>query len=614
MNHGRVLTLIALAASIGACGPSSGRPEHGVGYKYVPEHHKAFSFLGSGGAGGVIQRLAPDDTTTMPTVPTSVDNSQWNPPVGDQGEIGSCAAWSTGYSAGGYLSNQGGSGPQLFAPMYVYDQASAGCIDCGMELIQAFGFTQHGLLPAAAYDAVVPTFVNYTASVPTLGVDAAANDLIGGEPGLPAPTQGLATYQQIFDATPSATPCAGAAGASTAIQVAISQAYPVVIAIPVFPEFDNYNGVTPVAAPTAEEQSRGGHAIMCSKFDANGLWCQNQWGATWGAAGWVQLSWGFVDQCTYEADLGTALVAAGSTTQLPTINSPATGSTLSGSVTFDVSITAQVQYAWIAQVNSGLIGMLSPGTGTDYTMLLDTTSLPDTSGWIALIAQTEDANGNLAQSTPIEVQIRNVAPANPVPVILTPTPGTTVTEPIAVSGSILVPPELQHGESVMPCTSVSDPARRRRRLCSANAALRAAGNDTATQVYYPETYAYTFDPSPFANGSHALSSVCVDAGGQMHASAPVAIMIGSGIAILITAPAAGSTVAGVAGVSVTVANVLSAGGTVALYVDAYAAAVGTTPVTTTGTVTPSFNWDTTHLFNRDAFAQGWSTPTPARAT
>ncbi|HUJ57555.1 MAG TPA: Ig-like domain-containing protein [Kofleriaceae bacterium] len=573
----------AVIVLLAACGPTP-QHEHGTGYTYIPAHHASFSFLGTG-APGIIQRALPD-------APTSADHTQWNPPVGDQGQLGTCAAWSTGYSVGGYLSNQAGSGTQLFAPMYIYDQAAAGCPDCGMEIGEAFGFTENGYVTAATYDAAVPSFTSYQASIPTIGVDAAANDL-AGHAAVPTPTEALATYQLIFDAPPSTSDCAGAAGASSAIQVAISQAYPVVIALPVFPEFDNYDGVHPVQPPGAGELSRGGHAIMCTKFDADGLWCQNQWGAAWGAAGSVQLSWAFVDQCLYEADIGTALTSAGRTTPLPAITAPATGSTLTGSVTFDVSIPGPVQAAWIEQVNGGVLGTLAAtGTGTDYAVQLDSHTLPDGS-WIGIVAKAQDAAGNVAQSPPIEVQVENQV-TSPVPVILAPAAGATITEPTTVSGSIAVPLAMQHGPLATgtPCASVAialDGA------TLGNATLTSGGNDTATDAYYPQTFAYPFAPAAFANGVHALSATCVDGKGASYASAPVTIAIGSGIALAVTAPGAGATVSGAVPFTATVANVLSAGGTIALYDGA--TAVSTTAVTTTGTVTSDISWDTTLAYD-----------------
>ena len=53
--------------------------------------------------------------------PASADISQYNPPVGDQGQIGDCTTWAFGYAMGGYLAAQAGA-TQEFAPMYIFTQ------------------------------------------------------------------------------------------------------------------------------------------------------------------------------------------------------------------------------------------------------------------------------------------------------------------------------------------------------------------------------------------------------------------------------------------------------------------------------------------------------------
>src|SRR5208283_6032433 len=110
--------------------------------------------------------------------------------------------------------------------------------------------------------------------------------------------------------------------------------------IPVPPEFDNYDGVHPVQPPTATEVSRGGHMLLCTKYDTAGLWCHNSWGTSWGAGGLVQLSWAFVEQCIWETDTGLGI--AGTQTQSPltvNITSPSKGQTVSGTLPITVIVT-----------------------------------------------------------------------------------------------------------------------------------------------------------------------------------------------------------------------------------------------------------------------------------
>ena len=62
--------------------------------------------------------------------PASVDLSQWAPPVGNQGQVGSCAAWALGYYLRGWYANKYGNYPAAspggFSAMFVYNLATGG--------------------------------------------------------------------------------------------------------------------------------------------------------------------------------------------------------------------------------------------------------------------------------------------------------------------------------------------------------------------------------------------------------------------------------------------------------------------------------------------------------
>src|SRR4051794_39968992 len=59
-------------------------------------------------------------------LPADVDLTPWAMPVGDQGQVNSCAAWATDYSAMGYWMNKQGIAGGGLAPMYTYSQVTAG--------------------------------------------------------------------------------------------------------------------------------------------------------------------------------------------------------------------------------------------------------------------------------------------------------------------------------------------------------------------------------------------------------------------------------------------------------------------------------------------------------
>src|SRR5579862_4035729 len=60
------------------------------------------------------------------SLPASVDLTAYAMPVGNQGGVGSCAAWASDYSALGYWENKQGISGGALAPMYTYSQVTGG--------------------------------------------------------------------------------------------------------------------------------------------------------------------------------------------------------------------------------------------------------------------------------------------------------------------------------------------------------------------------------------------------------------------------------------------------------------------------------------------------------
>ena len=56
------------------------------------------------------------------TLPASVDLSTYAVPVGHQGSVGSCVAWTIDYAMMGLYSTHDGKAGQPFNPMYTYSQ------------------------------------------------------------------------------------------------------------------------------------------------------------------------------------------------------------------------------------------------------------------------------------------------------------------------------------------------------------------------------------------------------------------------------------------------------------------------------------------------------------
>jgi hypothetical protein len=256
---------VAALSATGA--PSTGA--HALGFQQNPQAEHLTT--------ATLSRLAQ-------AVPASVDLSQYNPPVGNQGQVGSCTAWATGYYLRGWYARRGGyypSGPDAnggFAPMYTYAQIVHGqnigtTFPANLTIQQQQGIDSRADYTQGDYD--------YT-DQPTAAEQAYAGQYtIPGWHDVAGPAEGGPALQSWIEAT-------------------IAGGNPVVISIPVY---DNFFSLSPsnffYASPSGPYE--GGHALFASKYDANGLWVENQWGTGWGLNGWAELSWSFLNQYQWEA-------------------------------------------------------------------------------------------------------------------------------------------------------------------------------------------------------------------------------------------------------------------------------------------------------------------------
>jgi hypothetical protein len=224
-------------------------------------------------------------------LPVSVDLSQYNPPVGDQGYLESCTSWATGYylrgwyaKRDGYYPAGGAGGTGSFAPMYLYSQIVHGQ-NIGTKFSDNLNILRQGSDTRADYvqgdydNKDLPTAAETTNAVHY--TIASYNDVSGSN------LQGW-------------------------IEASIAGGNPVAIGIPVYPEFDHARAGDPlVGLPRTGEQSRGNHAVFASKYDANGLWIENSWGTGFGLNGWAELSWSFVNRYAYEAVSAVPMLPSG---------------------------------------------------------------------------------------------------------------------------------------------------------------------------------------------------------------------------------------------------------------------------------------------------------------
>ena len=87
----------------------------------------------------------------------------------------------------------------------------------------------------------------------------------------------------------------------SAVEASLAAGKPVVLMIPVYPNFDAASPTQPlVDVPSPGTTSRGNHAVFAPRYDSAGVWIENSWGTSWGQGGWGELSWAFVDQYAFE--------------------------------------------------------------------------------------------------------------------------------------------------------------------------------------------------------------------------------------------------------------------------------------------------------------------------
>lgn len=95
----------------------------------------------------------------------------------------------------------------------------------------------------------------------------------------------------------------------TDFQACLSQGYPIVIGIVVYPEFESQAvaATGDVPMPDRTQQSLGGHAVLMCGIDmqTQRVICQNSWGPAWGNHGFFTLPLAYVTDPTLAFDFWT---------------------------------------------------------------------------------------------------------------------------------------------------------------------------------------------------------------------------------------------------------------------------------------------------------------------
>ncbi|GAC1398697.1 MAG: hypothetical protein NVSMB65_17050 [Chloroflexota bacterium] len=232
-------------------------------------------------------------------LPRRVDLSHWDMPPGDQGFVGSCAAWATIYSLAGWYATRQHLAGAPFAPMAVYHVSGYGA-DMGSLLVANLMAGMQGLVPQGFY---TQGAFDYRSPLTPQERRIARDYRIA---------DWYAVYQPAAFDTHTGT-LFPQDDARHAIERSLAQGVPVVLSIRVFTAMQAITAAHPyIDTDVVRSGYEGGHAVFASHYDEHGLWIENEWGLGWGRGGYAELSWDFVNRYVDGAlAIGGIAVAAG---------------------------------------------------------------------------------------------------------------------------------------------------------------------------------------------------------------------------------------------------------------------------------------------------------------
>ncbi|MFE0020942.1 C1 family peptidase [Amycolatopsis sp. NPDC059021] len=205
--------------------------------------------------------------------PASYDLTKYALSPGDQGQVGSCVTWATGYTGYGVLMKEQGIAGSPMAPMFIYSQIAKGN-DQGTWASVALPMEQkQGIDTKSHY---WQGDFDYTTQPDQSERTNAAHYKLSGYTELP--TSGSAAKQ--------------------AIENAISQGQPVPIGFTVHQSFMDLDSSTAsdysyLPGDSSSDPVVGGHEVTIVAYNQQGVKIENSWGSGWGANGFVTVPWEF---------------------------------------------------------------------------------------------------------------------------------------------------------------------------------------------------------------------------------------------------------------------------------------------------------------------------------
>ncbi|MGN6160165.1 MAG: C1 family peptidase [Marmoricola sp.] len=185
---------------------------------------------------------------------------------GDQGQVGSCVTWATGYSAYGILMKEQGITGAPMAPMYIYSQIARG-VDRG------------------TYGAAALTMET------AQGIDTRSHYRQGDFDFTTQPTRSERTNAAHYKIS-GFTDLTGASDRITAVKSAIASGLPVVIGLRVKDSIYALNATHDVYPNTGTVV--GGHEVTIVGYTHDYVTVQNSWGRAWGNGGFFRIRWSVI--------------------------------------------------------------------------------------------------------------------------------------------------------------------------------------------------------------------------------------------------------------------------------------------------------------------------------
>ncbi|QIS19028.1 C1 family peptidase [Nocardia terpenica] len=187
--------------------------------------------------------------------------------AGNQGRVGSCVTWATGYSGYGILMNEQNIGGGPMAPMFIYSQIARGN-DQGTWASVALPMEQRQ------------------------GIDTKSDYWQGSFDYTTQPTDQERANAAHFKLSGNKDLTRG--DRITNIEKAIASGLPVPIGFQVRESFEGLNKNNSFYNPSPDERTLGGHEVTIVGYGSDGVTIENSWGSGWGDDGFFTAPWSFI--------------------------------------------------------------------------------------------------------------------------------------------------------------------------------------------------------------------------------------------------------------------------------------------------------------------------------